>query len=308
MEIYNPKTQQNESMDKKEPEKRSFFPRSDLNDWLPTWEKIVFFLVGFLGLQLLGTLFQYVLMATPLFDAEEHVFTDNGYALVEDLTYLFLFLFMLLVILLDKRGTMKRILSSFKDPKVYLYALGALALVFLSSQFLNVLYTRFIPFMQESDNQRGIETIVKAQPVLTFLPIVVFAPFCEEMAYRVGLVDTIGHKKRWLGIIFSAIFFALLHFNFDTLLNVFMVSSDEGSSAESILLARQDFYKELLNLPLYLIPGFLFAFIYAKTGKISSSISAHIANNLISYVLLLVQIFLLPETSTSASQFIFPLW
>jgi hypothetical protein len=44
---------------------------------------------------------------------------------------------------------------------------------------------------------------------------------------------------------------------------------------------------ELLNLPIYVLSGFVFAFLYAKTGKISSSMMAHCYNNLYSYITIL---------------------
>ena len=89
MEIYTP--EQNNVENQNEPEKQNnqkrTFAISDLNETTPLWKKIVFFAVGFLGLQLIALIVQIIIMTTKLFDRSTMNFTILGSTLVNFITY-----------------------------------------------------------------------------------------------------------------------------------------------------------------------------------------------------------------------------
>lgn len=292
MEIYNQNNSDYPSPDN-DSSSRPFFPTGELNFRTPMWEKIVFLLWGYLGLSLISTILQVILTAVVSVGIMNE---DTANTVLMFVTYALLAGGFLLLICLDKRKTFFTIFKGFKDKDTYIYAAIAFALVLFVNYFFSILYRITIPDLYNvSANQSGVSTEVKTNPVLMFFAVVIFAPFCEELTYRVGIVDTIGKKNRWLGIIISAIVFGFIHFGW-TYLTTYMslsvmdpndtieVSGVEVLVSELTKTYAQYLIVELLNLPLYILPGFVFAFIYAKSGKITSTMLAHLTINLISFI------------------------
>lgn len=289
MQIYNQENEKVEENQETEVEPRSFFPRSEMNDWTPAWEKVTFLLMSLLGSRLISFVVVQLLALTPLYDLDTNSFTTRGYTLANDISYFLLGAAFLLVILLDQRKTWKRILVGFKDKKTYIYGFLGVVAIYLVNLGFSKLYQHTVPFYNENANQNSVSSIVLDMPFLTFLPIVVIAPFVEELAYRIGIVDTVGHnyKYRWIGIVLSGIIFAFIHFDFNSFFRL-VNATNSGASAESILALRHAFYNELMNLPMYMLPGMILAFVYAKSGNIATSMTAHFLNNLLSFISILV--------------------
>ncbi len=274
MEIYNPETHESDEYRTEEPgdNGRVFFKRSLFNDWLPTWEKVTFFLIGLVGLQLLGTIFSLILMAvndSTLYNA-----------LVNFLTYLGIAVCFVLFFIFDKRGTMKRFWINVKDFKTYLYygVITFFCIIGVEYVFSLLYYYNLPDIYGANSNQTSIESMTSAYPALMFFTTVFFAPFSEEISYRIGLVDSIGHKRRWLGILLSAVIFGLIHFDFTPTIYYAMYGEAEY---------YVEMLNEWLNLPIYIAMGFCLAFSYAKSGNIMSSMTAHLINNLLSFCTLL---------------------
>ena len=143
----------------------------------------------------------------------------------------------------------------------------------------NLLYS-LVPFYGDNENQLLIESSIKNDPVLMFFSVSIFAPFVEEFTYRIGLVDSIGHKRRWLGVLLSSVIFGAIHFDWSSLFSYIIGGAESGIEPEAIL-------NELMNLPVYIGSGVVLGFVYALSGKISSSLFAHALNNTISFVVLL---------------------
>ncbi len=288
MEIYNSTENTNETYQANESTK-NFFPRSEFNDWLPIWEKIAFFLLGFLGIKLFSYIVSLIVASAGFIVAKDgyYTYTPLGATLINFFTYLLLVLAFAGFLFFDKRKTYKRFAKEFKSVDTYIYALIGFGLVLGFQLLLGNIFANTIPFYGSNANEEGIESMTKSYPVLIFIMTVFFAPFAEELTYRIGLVDTFGHKYklRWLGIALSALIFGLIHANIiSAFQDLSSVMADEAATEAAIQKARYALYNEWLNLPIYIGSGFFLALTYAKSGKITSSMLAHFGVNLFSMV------------------------
>lgn len=110
---------------------------------------------------------------------------------------------------------------------------------------------------QEASNQKIAVSMFKSFPLLGIPAICLFAPFVEEIIYR------LPYKKNWLSIIISTIVFTFAHIsNFSLIQMLFLIP--------------------------YLFLSISFSFAYFKNENIILSTTTHILNNLISVVLLLI--------------------
>lgn len=110
---------------------------------------------------------------------------------------------------------------------------------------------------QEASNQEIAVSMLKSFSLLGIPAICLFAPFVEEIIYR------LPYKKNWLSIIISTIVFTFAHISNFSLIQMFFL------------------------IP-YLFLSISFSFAYFKNENIILSTTTHILNNLISVVLLLV--------------------
>ena len=284
MEIFNDETQKNEKYSSSD-ENKSFFPRSELNDWLPLWEKVVFFLFGLFGLRIIATIVQLVVVVTPLVIINDGVMklTDFGSAFVNFLIYLLVAGGFLALVFFDKRKTYQRLFKDFTKVDTYIYAAIGFGLVFASQSILGNLFN-LIPWYGTNANQEAVNDIALRQPVLMFITTVFLAPFVEELTYRVGVLDTLGHKYqfRWLGIVISALIFGLIHIDVLTPWSNLLGAISGGM--EDVSIFRYQLYTELLSLIIYVTSGLALGFTYAKSGKIASSMTAHMMVNILSMI------------------------
>lgn len=262
--------------------KRQLFARSDLNDWVPIWEKIAFFLIGWLGLNIVSVIVANLFaLSIKLNGAEEIVFSVRQAALINFLSYMIIFIAIACLLFLDKRKTYVRFFKSFTKGKAIGLAFSGFGVILVVNYIFSMLYS-FIPIYGDNVNQSVINEIAVGSPVLTFFTVVLFGPICEEFTYRLGLADAIGRKNRWLGLALSSVIFAFIHFDWQLVFSLFI--ADEEQTATLLPMV----YNELLNIPLYLIPGFVLGFLYMHTGEISSAITCHVVNNLFSFVMIFV--------------------
>lgn len=110
---------------------------------------------------------------------------------------------------------------------------------------------------QEASNQEIAVSMLKSFSLLGIPAICLFAPFVEEIIYR------LPYKKNWLSIIISTIVFTFAHISNFSLIQMFFL------------------------IP-YLFLSISFSFAYFKNENIILSTTTHILNNLISVVLLLI--------------------
>lgn len=113
-------------------------------------------------------------------------------------------------------------------------------------------------------NQLLLNQGMAEQPVLTFFMSVIFAPFTEEIGYRFGIFGGIKKYSRVAAYIICGLIFGLIHFDF-------------GAAGDQMLI-------ELINLPAYIAAGLLLCFYYDYSKSLSTSITAHAFNNLVSFI------------------------
>lgn len=179
--------------------------------------------------------------------------TGMGLSYIIFPSYILLFIGILLIF----GNGINQVFGRFKKGVTYLgLPFGVLAII------INMLYSLLLsPLTSGSTNanQSNINLIIAANPILSIVILGIVGPFCEEATYRLGLFNL---GKRWNAVvpyILSSLVFGLIHF-------------DWTNAASSI---------EWLNLPIYIIMGLLFAFVYDHFG-FGASFLAHATNNLIS--------------------------
>ncbi len=281
MEIFNQKNNQNEPYNRPpidDEEQSSIFPRRVLNFSLPLWEKILFFIMGFLGLQLVSILIQLILLAIPSLQEDSNLLLS----LLNFFTYFIVLIAFGILMIFDHRKTYIKFLHEFRDAKAYKFAFIGFAFLIFINYLFGLIYS-FVPIYGSNSNQEGIEAMTLSQPALLFFTTVVFAPIVEELTYRVGLGDSIASKtKPIVAIILSSVVFGLIHFDFSSISTLIMASAEEKQVALEL------FLNELMNLPIYISSGAILCSTYFLSGKLSSSICCHIINNLFSFIILFI--------------------
>ncbi len=118
-------------------------------------------------------------------------------------------------------------------------------------------------------NQASLENQIKAAPYMGILAFVILGPLMEEIAFRYGIIGSLKNKKISLAI--SVIVFGSLH----------LLSSIPNNSLG----------EDIWTLPSYIWTGLILGLIYVKTENITTSYTIHLLNNLIAYIIVLVQIY-----------------
>ena len=254
------------------------FESSYINANFSFWNKFIFFLIGFVGLELLSFICQLIFLQIPAFTVGNG-FSAFGASLLNLLVYIIIFAVMLVLLLTNKKKPFFYILQEFKLGSTFGYMFMALGIITAFNYLFSIIY-RGIPIYGSNANQEGIETLTFSFPIMMVITTVFLAPFTEELTYRIGLLDTIGHKFRWLGIVISAIIFGLVHFDYSPIIYIIRAIQNSGD----ITLPLNLLYIELLNLPIYISMGGVLGFFYAKTGRITVSWGAHTLNNLIAFI------------------------
>ena len=162
------------------------------------------------------------------------------------------------------------IFGDFKKLKNIVIGVIAGILIICLSQLLSYLIYE-VGQIEVNSNQTEVENVVKNSPALAFFVIVIFGPIFEEIIFRVGLMG-IGMKfnekyGKVFAYIVSILIFILVHLNF---------------IGENI-----NFIAEIAAVPGYFVGASLLCLAYDK-GGISSSIIAHILNNLFGFIIVMV--------------------
>ena len=297
MEIYTPEQNNVENQNKPENQnnQKRTFAVSALNETTPLWKKVTFFCVGFLGLQVIALIVQLILMTTKLFDRTTMSFTILGSTLVNFITYVLICGILLLICFLGKDNAAKKIYTPFKKKETYTWGLVGFGLVLAINIFFSLIYN-LLPDFEQNANQMGINQMLSSYPFLVFIMTAIMAPIVEEITYRAGLCDLIGKKNRWLGIILSAVLFGFIHFDFSPILSLIAPSKGYYESAgqfveytaEQLAMLKEvnlhALFIELENLPVYIFSGIALAFVYCKTGNLSTSMFAHCLVNSYSFL------------------------
>ena len=111
----------------------------------------------------------------------------------------------------------------------------------------------------------------------TWLVVLLFAlifgvigPICEEFTYRIGLFSLTKRLSRVAAYIITPLVFGFIHFGWGSI----------ATGGDALII-------ELLNIPDYILAGVIFAFLYDRFG-IGASTTAHVMNNLLSFIQILI--------------------
>lgn len=225
----------------------------DMMFWPHPIMQVVYFLIGFLLIQIIPI---FVRLGLADLASKNPVYYS---ALLNCITYLTITIVFALVLIPEYFQLGRQFQKGFR---AYLIAIIGF-LVLISFSFLwSYIYSLAFP-NQINDNQNSINTMTISYPILSLLSVVFFAPFVEELTYRVGLFGFLHRINRYLAYSVTIIFFALIHINFQT--------TNWGAEAMAI--------------PTYLVGATILTIAYEK-GGFASSYLIHLANNLLSFILI----------------------
>lgn len=161
----------------------------------------------------------------------------------------------------------KNILNQYANVKNILYGflfgLGLIVGSSIVSRFFSIVGVMLGVEVAVNENEESIREITINMPILTAFMTIVLAPFTEEIGYRLGIFGGIHKYSRFWAYVVASLVFALIHTN----------------------LASENILNELLNLPSYIFAGAWLCFTYEKSGSIVTSITAHMTNNGIAFIL-----------------------
>ena len=111
-------------------------------------------------------------------------------------------------------------------------------------------------------NDQAIAAQISAAPRMTALVVIALAPFVEEVLFRGLVFGCVREKSRVVAYLFSCALFAFLH--------VWTFAFSAGDLHYFVLMLQ------------YLVPGFLFAWCYDRSGTLWASVLLHAAVNALS--------------------------
>lgn len=161
----------------------------------------------------------------------------------------------------------KNVIKGF-NFKSLLKGLAYALLVFIVSILIGLFEQIVLKAGDSNANQDSLNTLLISRPVIGIFFTVLLAPLIEELIFRFFIFGSIKKKKVWLAYVVSGVSFGLIHFI--STLSEYLANHDT-----SVLLG------DLKTLPGYIVAGLLFCYVYDKTKKISCSVFAHMAYNLI---------------------------
>lgn len=211
------------------------------------WKRGVLLAIGIIGLNLFALIVSFMVLGLPK--------SDRSGAL-NLIVYSFLFVSMMAVIFLD----IPKQIKIFKGWKPYVFALAFFGGVIMFNAFYTRIVNLFYP-IDTSSNEAGVRNVIDVYPVASIFILGIIGPFCEELAYRVGLFGLLRRVNRVLAYVVTGLVFGFLHFNFRS----------------------ADIVNEFIFLPTYIVPGVLFAVAYDLFG-FPCSFVAHATNNLFAII------------------------
>lgn len=225
--------------------------------FLTDYKLLLLFLVGTVGFILFNLLLITGLNYIPA-DADLLLVLEN---LISSILVLSVFA---CILSYDTKEVAKSFKKTLYHIRPLLAALIGLAVIVIFSYGYQGIFIACGHPIANSDNQTNVVKMCQNWPALSFFYVVLLAPLAEELTYRLGLFTVLRKRNRYLAYVVAILFFALGHFNFTT----------------------KDIVNEFINLPLYVVPALILTVLYEYEG-VSSSVYAHILNNLISFIVIL---------------------
>ncbi len=182
-------------------------------------------------------------------------------ALSNFLSYLVLFVGLVIYNYKELKEEFKKITN--KVSSFFIIAICGFIILYGVSYIISYLYDYFE--IGSSNNQETIINYIEhGNAILTFIAVVILAPLVEEVVYRFSIFGLVNNRVA--AYIISILLFALPH-----------MLSTSASVGTWLLLA----------IP-YILSGFMLALIYDSSKNIYCSTLAHMLNNLLSFVIILL--------------------
>ena len=147
-----------------------------------------------------------------------------------------------------------------------IYSCTSGTLKFYCANIVSSLLIMLMNMNGSSANQDAIVEMTSTAPMVMFITTVFFAPFLEEMIFRVGLFQMFFSKSRLLAYMISGLGFGFVHI---------MVGLFAG-----------DLSQLLYWIP-YSLLGFMLCHIYEKRDTIFAPMIVHMMNNLIAMLIVI---------------------
>ncbi|MCR5349554.1 MAG: CPBP family intramembrane metalloprotease [Acholeplasmatales bacterium] len=186
------------------------------------------------------------------------------YAIGQGFTYLLLFI----VCIIFMRSFLKEDFEKTKEKYLFyiIYIIVSIAVFLLTTILVSTIVGKFVG---DSENQALVERLIESDGKFAMIiATVIFAPICEELVFRKAVFELTKKFHKVVPYVISISTFTLIH----------MVSSDISNFGDWVLMA----------IP-YFVSASLFCVIYDMSKQnIYTSISAHVANNLLAAILIFV--------------------
>lgn len=233
---------------------------------------LLFFLgwIGLLGFAILfSALFGFIVpLILTLEETDIFLNSDLFFSYINSLTYVTLFMIGMILIWPYLRTTFIPALFSGQ----WWLGLPFTFAILLTSFGLVSLYDALGIQLEDNQNQAAIVRLVKDSPIISLVTFGLLGPIVEEWTYRLGLFQYLKGRSKWVAYLVTLTIFGFIHFDFNA----------------------TNLTNELLNLPIYLVAGAWFCFLYDRFG-LQVAMATHIFNNLLS----VMSILLSPELSSS---------
>lgn len=236
--------------------------------------EIALFFTGWIGLQVISIACQFMAIFAlaifkPNINIAEYTKTMQFSMLLNALVYLISFLALIAI-------TNKEFANIFKTNNVLKSVLAGV-ICFASIIIFNYIYNFIIILtginMTDNGNETSLDNIIVVYPIMSIIIFGIVGPLVEELTYRVGLFSLASRANKIFAYAVTILVFSLIHFDFDSVVNVCIQGATEENMAVLI--------NELINLPLYAFAAFSFSMTYERHGYVGSA-TAHILNNLLS--------------------------
>lgn len=224
-------------------------------------KSIVLFLVGFVGLKMLGSFASVIFNLLPNLGFVNSI---NGQATINFVLYFFLFGILVLIL----NNDVGKFIGDFKKGRTYLNGVMYGFFMIVVSSAVGLIFRLFDTSAGVNSNEAGVDSITQMFPFLSFIIFGLIGPICEEFTYRAGLFNALKKINRYVAYFGTALIFGLIHFNF--------ASFVDGT-----------YITELINIPTYIVSGLLLCYFY-EYGGLAASITAHATNNLFAVIIQII--------------------
>lgn len=236
-------------------------------------KQLFLFFLGWIGLLGFAIVFSTLLgvivpLFLPLEETEIFFNSDVFFTYVNALTYFTLLMIGIVLIWPYLRATFIPALFS---GQWWLGIPFTFAILFTSFGLVSI-YDALGIQLEDNQNQAAIVRLVKDSPIISLLTFGFLGPIVEEWTYRLGLFQYLKGRSTWVAYLVTLTIFGFIHFDF----------------------TATNLTNELLNLPIYLVAGAWFCFLYDRFG-LRVAMATHIFNNVLSVMSILIS----PEGSSS---------